>query len=212
MADADEGGRLQEALHRQRQGGLRRRPCQEHRGSAKEQGIKVLGNDGFDKKAANYRSLASKVNSKKPDCVADSQVVETNGVQVGKDLAAGVPGAKLYGPDGLAISSFVDPKEGGIPASDYARWKLFVATLDPDKYPPSGRKFFADFKKEYPDEKLEPYAIYGYEAMSLVLDAIERAGDKGNNRDEALMRRSSTRRTARACSGPTASTAPEIRP
>jgi branched-chain amino acid transport system substrate-binding protein len=61
-----------------------------------------------------------------------------------------------------------------------------VATLDPDKYPPSGRKFFADFKKEYPDEKLEPYAIYGYEAMSLVLDAIERAGDKGNNRDEVL--------------------------
>jgi branched-chain amino acid transport system substrate-binding protein len=154
--------------------------------SAKEQGIKVLGNDGFDKKAANYRSLASKVNSKKPDCIADSQVVETNGVQVGKDLAAGVPGAKLYGPDGLAISSFVDPEEGGIPASDYARWKLFVATLDPDKYPPSGRKFFADFKKEYPDEKLEPYAIYGYEAMSLILDAIERAGDKGNDRDEVL--------------------------
>ena len=75
---------------------------------------------------------------------------------MGKDLAAGVPDAKLYGPDGLAISSFVDPKEGGIPASDYARWKLFVATLDPDEYPPSGQKFFADFKKEYPDEKLEP--------------------------------------------------------
>ena len=84
--------------------------------SAKEQGIKVLGNDGFDKKAANYHGVAGfKVSSKKPDCIADSQVVETNGVQVGEDLAAGVPGAKLYGPDGLAISSFVDPEGGRHP-------------------------------------------------------------------------------------------------
>ena len=154
--------------------------------SAKSIGLKVLGNDGFDKKAANYRSLASKINGKHPDCVADSQVVETNGVQVGKDLAAGIPDAKLYGPDGLAISSFSDPKQGGIPASDAPRWTLFVATLDPAKYPPSGRKFFADYKKAYPKQTLEPYSIYGYESMSLILDAIDRAGDKGNNRDEVL--------------------------
>jgi len=155
--------------------------------SAKAVGLKVLGNDGFDKKAANYRSLASKINGKKPDCIADSQVVETNGVQMGKDLAAGVPGAKLYGPDGLAISSFADPKKGGIPASDASRWTLFVATLAPDKYPPEGKKFFADFAKAYPSNPHpDPYAIYGYESMSLILDAIQRAGDKGNNRDEVL--------------------------
>jgi branched-chain amino acid transport system substrate-binding protein len=155
--------------------------------SAKENGLKVLGNDGFDKKAANYRSLASKIAGKKPDCIADSQVVETNGVQMGKDLAAGVPGAKLYGPDGLAISSFADPKKGGIPASEASRWTLFVATLAPDKYPPQGKKFFADFKKSYHTTKdPDPYAIYGYESMSLILDAIKRAGDKGNDRAEVL--------------------------
>jgi branched-chain amino acid transport system substrate-binding protein len=155
--------------------------------SAKTNGLTVLGNDGFDKKAANYRSLASKINSKHPDCIADSQVVETNGVQVGKDLAAGVPGAKLYGPDGLAISSFSDPKKGGIPASDAPRWKLFVATLAPDKYPPAGKKFFADFAKAYPSNPHpDPYAIYGYESMSLILDAIQKAGKNGNNRDDVL--------------------------
>src|SRR3954467_3710599 len=162
--------------------------------SAKQQGLKVLSNDGFDKKAANYRSLASKINGEKPDCVADSQVVETNGVQMGKDLAAGVPGAKLYGPDGLAISSFADPKEGGIPASDAGRWTLFVATLAPDKYPPEGKKFFADFKKAHPDNpNPDPYAIYGYESMSLILDAIQRAGDKGNDRAEVLKQILSTK-------------------
>jgi branched-chain amino acid transport system substrate-binding protein len=155
--------------------------------SAKENGLKVLGNDGFDKKAANYRSLASKIAGKKPDCIADSQVVETNGVQVAKDLVAANPNAKMYGPDGLAISSFADPKQGGIPASDAGKWTLFVATLSPDKYPPSGRKFFEDYKKAYGTKKdPDPYAIYGYESMSLILDAIEKAGDKGNNRDEVL--------------------------
>jgi branched-chain amino acid transport system substrate-binding protein len=154
--------------------------------SANEIGLEVLGNDGFDPKAANYRSLASKIAGENPDCVVSSQVVETNGVQMGKDLAAGVPDAKLFGPDGLAISSFADPKEGGIPASDAPRWIVTVATLSPDKYPPEGRKFFEDFASTYNVANPDPYAIYGYEAMSLVLDAIERAGSEGNNRDRVL--------------------------
>jgi branched-chain amino acid transport system substrate-binding protein len=155
--------------------------------SAKEAGLEVLGNDGFDPKASNYRSLASKIAGENPDCIADSQVVETNGVQVAKDLAAGVPDARLYGPDGLAISSFADPKEGGIPASDAPRWTVFVATLAPEEYPPEGQKFFDDYKAEYNVTKdPDPYAIYGYESMSLILDAIERAGDKGNDRNEVL--------------------------
>jgi branched-chain amino acid transport system substrate-binding protein len=154
--------------------------------AAKEQGLRITGNDGFDPKASNYRSLASSIAGKSPDCVVDSQVVETNGVQVAKDLAAGLPDAKLFGPDGLAISSFADPKEGGIPASDAPRWIVTVATLSPEEYPPEGRKFFEDYEKEYPGVTVDPYAIYGYESMSLVLDAIRRAGDQGNNRDEVL--------------------------
>ena len=155
--------------------------------AAKELGLRVLGNDGFDPKAANYRSLASRIASRNPDCIADSQVVETNGVQVAKDLAAGNPDAKLFGPDGLAISSFADPKEGGIPAKDAPRWILTVATLSPENYPPEGQKFFDDFKREYNVKKdPDPYAIYGFESMSLVLDAIKRAGDKGNDRNAVL--------------------------
>jgi branched-chain amino acid transport system substrate-binding protein len=155
--------------------------------ASKKIGLQIIANDGFDPKAANYRSLASKIASKNPDCIADSQVVETNGVQVAKDLAAGNPDAKLFGPDGLAISSFVDPGEGGIPTKDASRWILTVATLAPDEYPPAGQKFFEDYKKEYKTKKEpNPYAIYGYESMSLVLDAIEKAGDKGNDRNTVL--------------------------
>jgi branched-chain amino acid transport system substrate-binding protein len=154
--------------------------------AARKAGLRVLGNEGFDPKASNYRSLAAKIRGADPDCIADSQVVETNGVQVAKDLAAGVPDAKLFGPDGLAISSFADPKEGGIPASDASRWIVTVATLAPEEYPPAGRKFFSDYRKAYPGEEADPYAIYGYESMSLVLDAIKRAGAEGNSRERVL--------------------------
>jgi branched-chain amino acid transport system substrate-binding protein len=154
--------------------------------AAKEIGLRVLGNDGFDPKAANYRSLASRIAGENPDCIADSQVVETNGVQVAKDLAAANRDAKLFGPDGLAISSFADPKDGGIPAADAPRWIVTVATLSPENYPPEGRKFFDDFEQEYGKRDPDPYAIYGYESMALVLDAIERAGSEGNSREKVL--------------------------
>jgi branched-chain amino acid transport system substrate-binding protein len=51
-----------------------------------------------------------------------------------------------------------------------------VATLPPDQYPPSGKKFFQDFSAKYGIKQPDPYAIYGYESMSLLLDAIKRSG------------------------------------
>jgi branched-chain amino acid transport system substrate-binding protein len=96
-------------------------------------------------------------------------------VQLYKDFAAALPDAKLYGPDGVAETGFSDPKEGGIPADVAARVKVTVATLSPDEYPEQGRRFFADFEKKYGEENPNPYAIYGYEAMRLALDAIERS-------------------------------------
>ena len=54
--------------------------------------------------------------------------------------------------------------------------KITVATLDPEQYPPEGRKFFKDFEAKYGDKTPDPYAIYGYEAMQLALDAIKRSG------------------------------------
>ena len=154
--------------------------------SAKEQGIKVLGNDGYDPKAPNYRSLAQKIKGSNPDCLFESAVQDSNGIQMAKDLMTANPDAKLYGPDGLAISTFVDPKKGGIPANLAPRVKLTVATLAPDQYPPEGRKFFKDYERTFKEAHPDPYAIYGYECMSVVLDAIKKAGSKGNDRSEVL--------------------------
>ena len=145
-------------------------------GSAKEQGMQVAFNDGIDTKAPNYRSLASRAKGENADCFVFSGITANNGVQIFKDFAAALPDAKLYGPDGVAESGFADPKEGGIPGSVAKRVKVSVATLNPDSYPPEGREFFTQFEKKYGEKNPDPYAIYGYEAARLALDAIERSG------------------------------------
>ena len=144
--------------------------------SAKEQGLEITSNEAIDKNAANYRSLASKAKGAGADCMVYSGITANNAVQIYKDFAAALPDAKLYGPDGVAESGFSDPKEGGIPADVASRVKVSVATLSPDEYPEEGQQFFADFEKKYGDKTPDPYAIYGYEAMRLALDAIERSG------------------------------------
>jgi branched-chain amino acid transport system substrate-binding protein len=144
--------------------------------SAKDLGVNIISNDAIDKNAANYRSLASKAKAAGADCFVYSGITANNAVQLYKDFAAALPGAKLYGPDGVAESGFVDPKEGGIPADVAKRVKVTVATLAPDEYPADGQKFFSDYKSKFGGKTPDPYAIYGYEAMSLAIDAIKRAG------------------------------------
>ncbi len=50
------------------------------------------------------------------------------------------------------------------------------AALDPSQLPPAGREFASAFEAEY-DRPPGRYAAYGYEAMAVILDSIERASD-----------------------------------
>jgi len=150
--------------------------------AAEAQGIEVAGDGGIDKAAANYRSLAGRAASAQADCFVYAGIVANNAVQLYKDFAAALPEAKLYGPDGVAERNFFDPAEGGVPSEVGARVKVTVATLAPEEYPPEGREFFQAYAEAYGNEQPDPYAIYGYEAMQLALDAIERSGT-GENAD-----------------------------
>jgi branched-chain amino acid transport system substrate-binding protein len=144
--------------------------------SAKEIGVEVLANEGIDPKAPNFRSQAAAMKSAGAECFAFSGITANGAVQLFKDVHAALPDINLYGPDGVAESGFSDPKEGGIPADVQAKTKVTVATLAPDEYPPEGKKFFSDFEAKYNEPNPDPYAIYGYEAMKLVLDTCKELG------------------------------------
>jgi branched-chain amino acid transport system substrate-binding protein len=144
---------------------------------AGEQGIDVAGNDGIDTKAANFRALASKIKSSGANGFFFGGITQNKGVQVFKDVAAANPSIKLFGPDGVAESAFSEKLGSKVEKNVF----ITNPTLDPKEYPPAAQDFFKEFKSKYGKDP-EPYAIYGYEAMSVALEAIKNAGDKGNDR------------------------------
>jgi branched-chain amino acid transport system substrate-binding protein len=154
--------------------------------AAKEQGLEVAANEGIDPKAPNFRSQAASIRSAGADCFVFSGITANGAVQLYKDVSAAVPNAKLYGPDGVAESGFSDPAEGGIPPEVQAKTKVTVATLSPDEYPPEGRKFFSQFEKKYGEPNPDPYAIYGYEAMDLILDTCKELGPDCSDRQAMI--------------------------
>ena len=70
-----------------------------------------------------------------------------------------------------------------------------------DSYPPEGQQFFKDYGSTY-GKKPETYAIYGSEAMPLILDAMKRAGTRPTTAQPSTTRstrpRTSLRRWAPA--------------
>ena len=86
-----------------------------------------------------------------------------------------MPEAKLFGPDGVATVDFT--KE--IPEKVQAQTFLTAPTLSPEELPPAGQQFYKDYEAEYgePQDEIDPYAVYGYEAMAVVCDAIAEGGD-----------------------------------
>jgi branched-chain amino acid transport system substrate-binding protein len=148
---------------------------------AQSQGLQILGNDGIDTKAATYRSLATKIKSKGADCMFFGGITDNKAVQVWKDVGAANPTIKMFGPDGVAESSFTTK----LPANLQPRTFVTNPTLDPKLYPPAAQDFFKTYKQKY-GKAPEPYAIYGYEAMQVALLAIQNAGDKGNDRQAVI--------------------------
>ena len=152
------------------------------RDAAELNDIEVVGSDSIDPKAANYRSLAAKVKESGADAVFYGGITANNAVQLFKDLGAALPDATLWGADGVAESAFTND----IPADVADRTHITVATINPKDYAPEGQKFFKDFKAKYDQDVIQPYAIYGFEAMDVILDSMDRAGESCNDRQAVI--------------------------
>jgi branched-chain amino acid transport system substrate-binding protein len=150
--------------------------------AAREQGLEITGNDAIDKNAANYRSLGANIARADADCFVYTGITANNAVQLFKDIAVALPDAKLFGPEGIGETGFFDPDEGGIPPDVARRTLLTIPGLAPEVYPPEGKKFLEDYRAAYDVENPDRYAVYGYETMLLILDAIEQAGENGDDR------------------------------
>ena len=151
--------------------------------TAKESGMTVVGHEGIDPKAADYKALMTKIstsnNGAAPDGIFVGMVVDNNAAQLLKDKVA-IMGdntkVKYMGPDGIQTQAFIDGAGKDVAEGAYAS----VAGLSFDNFNDSGKKFLTDYEAKY-GKLTEPYAVYGYEAMNVVLAAIENVCKAGGD-------------------------------
>jgi branched-chain amino acid transport system substrate-binding protein len=88
----------------------------------------------------------------------------------------GIPSRPVIGSDALVNPAFL--RSAAVSAE-----ALFVTSpyLDPSLLPPAGKRFARRYRQRFGHQP-NPAAAYGYEAMALLLDAIRRAGDDGDER------------------------------
>ncbi len=141
---------------------------------AEKQGIEVVGFEGIDSKAANYRSLVTKLKATQPDLVYFGGTTQSNAGQVAKDLRSGGFEGKYMVPDGCFEQAFIE-SAGAENLND--RTYITFGGLPPEKLTGKGAEFCSSYKTKYSADP-EAYAAYGYECARVILQAIAKAETK----------------------------------
>jgi len=144
---------------------------------AQSAGLHLVGIQEFPPGATSYQALATGVAQTHPNCVLIGADTESGAVLLTRQLVSAMPDVKIFGTAGLAESTYFDPAQGGIPRSIDPQVILTAPTLALSEYPPSARSVMAAYERRFGPP--EPDSILGYEAMSLMLNAVSRATDNG---------------------------------
>jgi branched-chain amino acid transport system substrate-binding protein len=155
--------------------------------AAHQAGLNVVSTVNYEPTETDFRSVAKNVAKKHPTCILISALPQNHAVAVTEAVARAAPSARLFATAGLAGPGFVDPALGGIPVALDPRMTITAGMLGPRDYPPAGRRFLRQYAKRY--GTAPPDAIFGYAAMSLLLDAVTRAtadGDRDAIRSRVL--------------------------
>jgi branched-chain amino acid transport system substrate-binding protein len=140
---------------------------------AEKQGITILGNQKWDKKASSYESIASRIKAAGADGVFLGGIVCNNGGKLIKDLRAGLGAdVTIIGPDGWT------PISATIEGAGASANNMYISQpgIPTDQLTGNGKEFVDAFKAETGKETVDPYTAYAGQAAEVLLDAIDRAG------------------------------------
>jgi branched-chain amino acid transport system substrate-binding protein len=152
---------------------------------ARRAGIALAAHDSILTTAptpAAYAGEAEKIARAKPDAVFFAGGVQTGTAALWQALHSADPKLPLLGTNALEEPAFT----GAIGAAGSQTY-LTTPILPLADYPPPAARVLADYRRQF-GGRPGPYALYGYEAMSVVLDAIRRAAERGNDRQTVIDR------------------------
>lgn len=142
-----------------------------------KQGLQVTDGQAIDPGDGDYSDEVGKVGGSGADCLFFGGNAEPAAVRLLTALHAALPRLQLFVPSGLATPTFA----AALPSAVARVVHLTSPGLAARLYPPQGRAFLRRYVSRYGGDAATS-AMYGYEAMNVALEAIRRAGKKGNDK------------------------------
>jgi branched-chain amino acid transport system substrate-binding protein len=150
-------------------------------------GIKVLAHDSLaTTPGATFTGEVEKISESHAQAVFLAGAAGAGTATLWRELHHADPQLLLLGSSDLASEAFTDHL-GTAAANTY----LTTPTLSTSQYPAPAQRVLDDYRKTFGVQG-GAEALYGYEAMTLVLDAIRAAGEHGNDRQTVIDRVMST--------------------
>ena len=144
-------------------------------------GVRLAGRRHLRSRARNARGIARAIHRSQADAMFFGGIAENGAARLWRAVHRRNPRLALFGPEALAEPAFARRLSRGAAR----RTLLTVPVLDPAAYPPAAQAFYAAFRARF-GKAAGPYALQGYEAMRVALDAIRAAGSRGNDRASVI--------------------------
>lgn len=150
-------------------------------GDARQDSIEVLADESIDTQSAtNFKGLVKKISKSGAQAIFFSGSPSPGVIALWRELHESDQSLKLFGSSALVNKEFTS--EIGT-----AQKNTFLSTpiLPTDLYPISAQRVLFEYAHLF-HTRPQAYALYGYEAMSVVLAAIRAAGRSGNDRRKVV--------------------------
>ncbi|OCR01561.1 branched chain amino acid ABC transporter substrate-binding protein [Oscillatoriales cyanobacterium USR001] len=153
--------------------------------TSKEIGLTIVGREGIDSKASDYKALMTKIKDLDPDLIYFGGITQNNGGQLIKDMRnVGMTAEKVkfIGPDGIFEKALIEAA-GKDAEGVYATF----GGVPGNQLTGAGKAWYENYKKQFNIEP-ESYAAYGYESAKVVLGAINKVckNDRAAIRDAVM--------------------------
>jgi branched-chain amino acid transport system substrate-binding protein len=139
---------------------------------AEKKGIKVIGRDRLDPKAADYTAILTKIKSMAPEALYYGGVTQA-GVKLAKQSYEIIPNIIKAGPDGMVSSDLLSG--AGFPAVDGWYTSIAAPHLTEDN---KAAQFVQAFKGKF-NESPDDYTITAYDAALVIIDSVKRVVASG---------------------------------
>lgn len=140
-------------------------------------GIKVLGHESIVVTQQEFSTLMTKIKGMNPDLIYFGGTTQSKGGQIAKDMKNAGLTCPMMAPDGCYEQAFID--SAGAEALE-GRAYCTIPGEDPSRMKGAGAEFVKKYKEKFKKDP-EPYAIYGYEAGKVFLEALKKIGKKDRN-------------------------------